>query len=108
VLRLDGIALLNAPINPTRQTTYEDASVTDPVERTTYLSGPDHCRFYGLDFSDRLTNEGFSVAIFRLTQADEVFYGPHPMERLYVATRPSVTGSGPDLAGGTAAREQVH
>jgi hypothetical protein len=46
--------------------------------------------------------------IFRLTQADEVFYGPHPMERLYVATRPSVTGSGPDLAGGTAAREQVH
>jgi SAM-dependent methyltransferase len=89
VLLPGGIALLTTPINPTRQETYEDAGITDPVERRAHFNAPDHRRFYGLDFADRLKDAGFSVETFRMTPAEEVTFGLLPMEWLYVATRPS-------------------
>jgi SAM-dependent methyltransferase len=89
VLHPGGIALLTTPINPTRATTYEDSSIVDPVERQAHFSAPDHRRFYGLDFADRLREAGFTVDTFRMTPAEEVIFGLLPMEWLYVATRPS-------------------
>jgi len=88
VLRPGGSALLTTPVNPTRRETYEDAAITDPVERHAHFNAPDHRRFYGLDFADRLTDAGFLVETFRMTPAEEVTFGLLPMERLYVATRP--------------------
>jgi SAM-dependent methyltransferase len=87
VLRAGGIALLTVPINPTRQTTYEDQTITDPVERQAHFNAPDHRRFYGLDFADRLGDVGFMVETFRLTPPEEVRYGLLPTEWLYVARR---------------------
>ena len=89
VLRPGGIALLTAPINPTRTVTYEDPAITDPIQRQAHFTAPDHRRFYGLDFADRLSDAGFVVETFRMTQAEEVTFGLLPMEWLYVATRPS-------------------
>ena len=86
VLRPGGMALLTTPINPTRQETYEDASITDAVERQAHFNAPDHRRFYGLDFADRLEYAGFSVETFRMTPAEEVMFGLLPLEWLYVAT----------------------
>jgi SAM-dependent methyltransferase len=91
VLRTDGVALLTVPINPTRETTYEDPTITDPAERQAHFNAPDHRRFYGLDFAERLGHAGFSVETFRMTPADEVTFGLLPMEWLYVATRPPGT-----------------
>jgi SAM-dependent methyltransferase len=88
VLRPRGIALLTVPINPSRQQTYEDASITDPKERQAHFNAPDHRRYYGLDFADRLGDVGFQVETFRLTPALEVTFGLLPTEWLYVATRP--------------------
>ena len=88
VLRTDGIALLTVPLNPTRQETYEDASITDPVGRAAHFNAPDHRRYYGLDFKDRLAEAGFLVEAFRMTPAQEVTFGLLPMEWLYVATPP--------------------
>lgn len=93
VLQPSGVALLTTPINPTRQETYEDAGITDPVERQAHFNAPDHRRFYGLDFADRLKEAGFSVKTFRVTPAQEVTFGLLPMEWLYVATRPGGPGS---------------
>lgn len=87
VLRPGGIALLTTPINPTRQQTYEDAAITDRVRRHAHFNAPDHRRFYGLDFADRLRDAGFSVETFRMTPAEEVTFGLLPMEWLYVAAR---------------------
>jgi SAM-dependent methyltransferase len=89
VLQPGGIALLTTPINPTRQETYEDATITDPVMRHAHFNASDHRRFYGLDFANRLKDVGFSVETFRMTPAEEVIFGLLPMEWLYVATRPS-------------------
>jgi len=88
VARPGGIALLTAPVNATRAMTYEDPAITDPVQRAAHFNAPDHRRFYGLDFADRLRDVGFQVATYRLTPAQEVAFGLLPMEWLYVATRP--------------------
>ena len=84
-----GVALLAVPINPTREATYEDASITRPLERQAHFNAPDHRRFYGLDFADRLRGVGFQVEIFRMTPAEEVTFSLLPMEWLYIATRPA-------------------
>ena len=89
VLRPGGIALLTTAINPTRQETYEDATIIAPLERRAHFTSPEHRRFYGLDFADRLKQAGFSVETFRMTPAEEVTFGLLPMEWLYVATRPT-------------------
>jgi predicted SAM-dependent methyltransferase len=88
VLRPGGVALLTVPINPTREATYEDPAIADPVQRRAHFNAPDHRRFYGLDFTDRLAAAGFEVETFRMTPAEEVRFGLLPMEWLYVATRP--------------------
>jgi SAM-dependent methyltransferase len=88
VLRPGGIALLTVPINPTRAATYENVAVTNAIERQAHFNAPDHRRFYGLDFADRLKDAGFIVNTFRMTPAEEVRFGLLPMEWLYVATRP--------------------
>lgn len=89
VLQPGGFALLTTPINPTRQKTYEDDTITDPVARHAHFTASDHRRFYGLDFADRLKETGFSVETFRMTPAEEVRFGLLPMEWLYVTTRPA-------------------
>jgi predicted SAM-dependent methyltransferase len=88
VLRPGGTALLTVPLNPTRATTYEDPEISDPVGRQAHFTAPDHRRFYGLDFADRLAAVGFVVETFRMTPAEEVRFGLLPMEWLYVANRP--------------------
>ncbi len=89
VLKPGGIALLTAPINPTRHKTYEDASITDPAARAAHFNAPDHRRYYGLDFADRLGEAGFRVDTFRLPPPLEVRFSLLPMEWLYIATRPA-------------------
>ena len=88
VLGPGGLAVLSVPINPTRQETYENPSVTGAVAQQAHFNAPDHKRFYGLDFADRLAGVGFQVETFRMTQPEEVKYGLLPMEWLYIATRP--------------------
>ena len=88
ILRRNGTALITVPVNPAREATYENAAITDPVEREAHFNAPDHRRFYGLDFADRLAEAGFRAGTFRLTPAREVQFGLLPMEWLYVAIRP--------------------
>ena len=88
VLRPSGMALLTVPINPSRVETYEDRRITDPARREAHFTAPDHRRYYGTDFADRLRGIGFGVETFRLTPPDEVRFGLLPTEWLTIATRP--------------------
>jgi predicted SAM-dependent methyltransferase len=88
VLRPGGIALMTVPMNPTRQTTYEDPAITGPAERHAHFNAPDHRRYYGLDFADRVAEAGFQVDTYRVPPPLEVRYGLLPMEWLYIATHP--------------------
>ncbi|MEN8225532.1 MAG: class I SAM-dependent methyltransferase [Bacteroidota bacterium] len=77
VLKPGGWGILNVPINEKRKETYEDFSITDPNEREKHFGQRDHVREYGLDYTDRLKNAGFTVnAIDLITEI-----GPEQAER---------------------------
>lgn len=67
VLKPNGIALLDVPIDQTSEVTYEDWNITSPEGRTKAFWQWDHVRLYGLDFPKKLSDVGFVV-----TQDDHI------------------------------------
>ena len=63
VLKHDGWAVLLVPI--TVETTYEDPTITDPIDRLREFGQEDHLRRYGNDYIERLRSAGLSVEMFR-------------------------------------------
>jgi len=61
VLRPGGFAILQVPMDPNREITFEDPSITQPGEREKYFGQKDHVRVYGRDYPDRLRECGFIV-----------------------------------------------
>lgn len=61
ILKKGGWGVLLSPVDLTRQTTFEDDSITDPKERTRIFGQYDHRRLYGNDFAERLREAGFEV-----------------------------------------------
>lgn len=61
VMRPGGWGIMLVPLNPQRETTYEDASITSPEARKEAFRQYDHVRDYGLDYPDRLAEAGFEV-----------------------------------------------
>lgn len=62
VLRPGGWGILQIPLyHPLRETTYEDPSITSPIEREKAFGQDDHVRLYGKDYTKRLQNAGFEA-----------------------------------------------
>jgi hypothetical protein len=59
VLKNDGWSILLVPIMA--ETTFEDASITDPMDRLKVFGHEEHVRAYGMDYIDRLVESGFKV-----------------------------------------------
>lgn len=62
VMRPGGWGILLSPVNYSRETTYENAQITDPQEREKHFGQKDHVRDYGRDYPARLTEAGFDVS----------------------------------------------
>jgi SAM-dependent methyltransferase len=60
VLRPSGIALVLTPYRPDRPT-YEDPTITTPLDRMVAFGQQDHVRIYGTDLPERLREPGFAV-----------------------------------------------
>ena len=60
VLGDGGLALVLVPYRAA-VTTYEDPSITSPLDRMVAFGQQDHVRIYGLDLPDRLCEAGFEV-----------------------------------------------
>jgi SAM-dependent methyltransferase len=60
VLSHGGLALVLVPYRP-GVTTYEDPSITSPLDRMVAFGQQDHVRIYGNDLPDRLAEAGFEV-----------------------------------------------
>jgi SAM-dependent methyltransferase len=79
VLKEGGWAILNSPINEDREITYEDLSISDPREREKHFGQRDHVREYGLDYTQRLSEAGFTVntqdILSEMTEAQVERYG---------------------------------
>lgn len=61
VLKPNGMAILQVPLDYNRHTTFEDDSITDPKERAKIFGQYDHVRIYGMDYFDKLKQVGFNV-----------------------------------------------
>jgi len=61
VLKPDGWAILQSPIELSRNFTFEDSSIKSPQERKKSFGQEDHVRIYGKDYTKRLENAGFMV-----------------------------------------------
>jgi len=61
VLKPGGTALLQVPLDPKREVTFEDNSITDKEERTKIFGQYDHVRVYGMDYFEKLRKTGFEV-----------------------------------------------
>ena len=62
VLKKGGWGIFQVPWDPTRASTYEDLSITDPKERERHFGQYNHVRWYGQDYLQRLEEVGFLVA----------------------------------------------
>ncbi|MDX5321408.1 MAG: methyltransferase domain-containing protein [Bacteroidota bacterium] len=61
VLKPGGWAIMQVPLDDTRETTYEDPSITRPEDREIHFWQKDHVRLYGLDYPKKLEKAGFRV-----------------------------------------------
>lgn len=61
VLKPGGMAVLQIPQDLTRETTFEDDSITDKRERAEIFGQYDHVRVYGRDYFNKLRRIGFTV-----------------------------------------------
>ncbi len=68
VLKNDGWAILLVPI--TSEKTFEDPTITNPLDRRDAFGQEDHVRRYGPDYADRLRKAGFLV---KITKSDDLF-----------------------------------
>ncbi len=97
VLSSGGWALLQVPIDYSREHTLEDPSITDPRERHRVFGQYDHVRAYGRDYLGRLADAGFDVTVDEFVKQlapaviDEL--GLDAGETIYLCRKPS--GSAP-------------
>jgi SAM-dependent methyltransferase len=63
VLKPGGWAMLQVPLDETREHTFEDPAVIDPAERERLFDQTDHVRVYGRDYGARLERARFRVDV---------------------------------------------
>jgi predicted SAM-dependent methyltransferase len=63
VLKPEGWAILQVPIDCERDKTFEDPNIVSPEDREKFFGLSDHVRVYGLDYKDRLEKAGFKVKV---------------------------------------------
>ncbi|MEO8934424.1 MAG: class I SAM-dependent methyltransferase [Xanthomarina sp.] len=61
ILKPGGFGVFQIPQDLSRETTFEDNSITDRKERAEIFGQYDHVRIYGRDFFDKLRGIGFTV-----------------------------------------------
>ena len=61
VLNINGIAILQVPINVNREKTFEDSKITSQYDREKYFGQYDHVREYGIDYKELIEQVGFQV-----------------------------------------------
>lgn len=63
VLKPDGWAILQVPMDKTLEVSFEDSTITTPKERKEVFGQIDHVRLYGRDYFSRLRKAGFKVTV---------------------------------------------
>ena len=88
ILRPGGRAVLTVPLVEGWERTLEGEGLGE-AERRAQLGDPDHRRFYGRDFRDRLRAAGFLLAEVAATEPDVSTHALQRGERIFLAKRPA-------------------
>lgn len=67
-LKKGGLAIIQVPISPILDKTYEDSSIITPEDRYRAFGQTDHVRIYGQDFFARLKSVGFNLEVYNLKE----------------------------------------
>jgi SAM-dependent methyltransferase len=68
VLNSGGFGIMQVPQDFSRETTYEDKSITSPEDREKHYWQKDHVRLFGKDYPKWLEKAGFIVEEFKPTE----------------------------------------
>jgi SAM-dependent methyltransferase len=82
-----GRLIVSVPVAGGCATTYENPAITSRSDRELHFGQADHVRFYGRDFSDRLSAIGFSVDEFTCDGPDTVKYALQRGESVFICTK---------------------
>jgi SAM-dependent methyltransferase len=82
VLKPGGWASLQVPLSSRIEKTFEDPTITSPKDRLKYFLQEDHVRLYGLDYQERLKEEGFLVKVENL----KVDFNPEQIQKYGLGT----------------------
>jgi SAM-dependent methyltransferase len=87
VMKPDGWAILQVPINYKLEETYEDFSITSEAGRKEAFGQKDHVRWYGKDYKNRLSSVGFTVNedsfVQNFSESERFKYGFREGELIY-------------------------
>lgn len=61
IMRPGGLGVMLVPVDYSRETTFEDDTITDPRQRAEVFGQYDHRRVYGKDYPQRLSAAGFEA-----------------------------------------------
>ena len=61
IMRPGGVGVMLAPVDYSRDVTFEDDTITDPKQRAEIFGQYDHRRIYGKDYLNRLSAAGFEA-----------------------------------------------
>lgn len=82
ILKKDGWAILQVPIDYNKSRTYEDATIISPDQRLKYFMQKDHVRIYGKDYSERLKSVGFKLEVLDVAKKlDKKFIKKHILDK---------------------------
>jgi SAM-dependent methyltransferase len=87
VLRPGGILIVMTPIVEGWDTSYENPSIVDPVQRAQHFGQTDHVRYYGRDLRARLRNAGFGVVEHTALAGDCIRHGLMRGEKVFICTK---------------------
>lgn len=91
ILKPEGGAILQSPIDCDREKTFEDSNILSPEKRRRAFGHPDHVRIYGRDYKERLARAGFNIKpidYVRNLQSDVIKkYGLLKDEIIYFCTK---------------------
>lgn len=92
VLQRGGWALLQVPLDSSREETFEDSTITDPRDRQRVFGQYDHVRIYGRDYPGRLAEAGFEVTTDDFVKSLPVAmikqFGLDANETIYLCRKP--------------------
>lgn len=92
IIKPGGWAILQVPIDPNLDKTFEDISIIQPDKRENIFGQKDHVRVYGRDYKNRLEEAGFVVKIddyvHKLKDSKVREYALIANEEIYFCSKP--------------------